>query len=114
MAQNEENESHYRELVPKWGEFYEGKYIDASPGKLKVEIYSRDEEDEIPTRVMASREKADRVLSLFDTIPGKRLLYSLLDCDYHVYIQRDSTDIQYYFFLLIAAHMNRLVTRWSF
>lgn len=97
MAQNEEDESHYRELVPKWREFYEGEAKDYGPRKLKVEIYSQDEEDEIPSWIMASREKADRVLSLFDSIPGKRLLYSVRDCYYFIYIQRDSTDIQHYY-----------------
>ena len=62
-----------------------------------MEIYSRDEENEIPSWIMASREKADRVLSLFDSIPGKRLLYSVRDCYYYIYIQRDSTDIQHYY-----------------
>lgn len=31
MAQNEEDESHYRELVLKWREFYEGEGKDYGP-----------------------------------------------------------------------------------
>lgn len=31
MAQNEEDESHYRELVLKWREFYEGEAKDYGP-----------------------------------------------------------------------------------
>jgi hypothetical protein len=38
---------------------------------------------------LESRAKADIVLSKFDTISGKKILYTLLDKDYYIIIQAD-------------------------
>ena len=45
---------------------------------------------------IASRAKADIILSKFDTIVGKKILYSLLDKDYYIIIQ-DNDNYREYF-----------------
>ena len=41
----------------------------------------------IDSLALESRNKADLVLAAFDTLPGKRLLFSLQNKDYHLIIQ---------------------------
>lgn len=46
---------------------------------------------------IVSRDKAEIVLSHFDTIPGRKMLYSLLDKDYYIIISsKDSTYREFY------------------
>lgn len=66
--------------------------------KVEARIYSEDKEARIPRKYMASRENADRVLSFFDSIPGRKLLYSRQDSRYYIYIQADdATSIRNYY-----------------
>lgn len=95
MAQNEESPQ-CREIELKWRKNYEIKNKNLSPDIVKVLMYTQDEEAEIPSWIMESREKADRVLSFFDSIPGKKLLWAARDLYYRVYIQKDSADILHY------------------
>lgn len=44
---------------------------------------------------LESRFKADIILSQFDSIPGKRMLYSHLDRDYYIIIQQDNCYKEY-------------------
>ncbi|RRC97008.1 hypothetical protein [Prevotella sp. OH937_COT-195] len=45
---------------------------------------------------LESRVKADIVLSKFDTISGKKILYSLLDRDYYIIFQRNNHYKEYF------------------
>lgn len=102
MAQNEESPQ-CREIVLKWRKNYEIKNKKKKKNKnlfsdtVKVLMYTQDEEAEIPSWIMKSREKADWVLSFFDSIPGKKLLLAGRDFYYRVYIQKDSADILRYY-----------------
>lgn len=51
--------------------------------------------DKTDSLALESRFKADVVLSTFDTLSGKKLLYSELDRDYYIIIQQDNCFKEY-------------------
>jgi hypothetical protein len=52
--------------------------------------------DKIDSLVLVQRNKADIVLSHFDTIQGKKLLYSIQDKNYYIIIQKDNEYKEFY------------------
>ena len=60
------------------------------------EIRKSDEENRSFTLAMKSREKAEKVLRLFDTIHAPKLLYSIDDKHYLVIIKNDGSFSEYY------------------
>lgn len=62
----------------------------------KKEIKEFDGKSKSFSLAMQSREKADKVLSLFDTINAPKLLYSIEDKDFLVIIKSDQKFSEYY------------------
>jgi hypothetical protein len=54
------------------------------------------QENKKDSLAMTSREKADKVLSLFDTITAQKLLYSIEDTEYYLIINYKSYVKEYY------------------
>ena len=52
--------------------------------------------DKTDSLALESRFKADVVLSTFDTLSGKKLLYSILDRDFYIIIQQDNSFKEYF------------------